>query len=52
MESRVNYHLALQDFSRTRRLATIQDILSKFSGHSNDLLSYEEIRKKLRAIEG
>jgi nucleotide-binding universal stress UspA family protein len=42
---------ALEDFHRARRKAAIQDILARFGGKSNQLLSYEEVRRKLRGIE-
>lgn len=42
---------AVQDFRTARRRATFERILSRLSGRSPDLLSYEEVRRKLHAIE-
>ncbi|MCI0520017.1 MAG: universal stress protein [Chloroflexi bacterium] len=39
----------VQDFRQARNRARLQEIFSRFSGRSNELLSYEEIRQKLRA---
>ncbi len=52
MTSDPAYIAALEDFSRARRLAIIQDILARVTGHSQYLLSYEDVRKKLMAVEG
>jgi uncharacterized ParB-like nuclease family protein len=40
---------ALQDFRRARSRATMQQILARLTGRSADLLSYEEVRQKLKA---
>lgn len=40
---------AAEDFKRARRQAALQDVLARFTGKSNDLLPFEEIRQKLRA---
>ncbi len=40
---------ALQDFRRARSRATLQQILARLTGRSADLLSYEEVRQKLKA---
>ncbi|MCL4266883.1 MAG: universal stress protein [Anaerolineae bacterium] len=44
------YHLALDDFQRARRKAAMEQLLARFSGRSTDLLSYEELRQQLRAV--
>jgi len=44
-----NIPLAVQDFRRARRRATLQQILARLTGKSADLLSYEEVRQKLKA---
>jgi len=46
------YALAIQDFHKARRKADMQNLLSMLTGRSRDLLSYEEVRQKLRALEG
>lgn len=40
---------AIDDFHRARRQAFIKEILSRLRGYSVNLLSYEEVRKKLKA---
>jgi nucleotide-binding universal stress UspA family protein len=42
---------ALNDFRKARQKAAIEGILARITGKSTALLSYEEIRQKLRAIE-
>jgi nucleotide-binding universal stress UspA family protein len=41
--------IAVEDFRRARRQAAMQAILARLTGKSADLLSFEEVRKKLRA---
>jgi nucleotide-binding universal stress UspA family protein len=43
-----NYLSALQDFNNARRKASIQEILARLAGKSSELLSYEEVAKKLK----
>jgi nucleotide-binding universal stress UspA family protein len=43
-----NYLSALQDFNNARRKASIQEILARLTGKSSELLSYEEVAKKLK----
>lgn len=47
------YHLhsAIADFHRVRQQANWQAILSRLTGRSVDLLSYEDVRRKLRATQ-
>jgi len=40
---------AVQDFHRARRRAALERIVARLTGKSADLLSYEEVRRKLRA---
>lgn len=40
---------ALEDFRRQRSLANVQDIVAGLTGKPNDLLPYEEVRRKLKA---
>ncbi len=42
---------AAQDFRRARRRADLQEIMARVTGRSVDLLSYEEVRQKLKAEE-
>ena len=47
-----SYSRAINDFQSARQKADMQNLLSRLTGRSNELLSYEEVRQKLRAIEG
>jgi len=40
---------AVNDFYRARNQATLKEIIARFSGKSTELLSYEDVRQKLRA---
>lgn len=40
--------LAIQDFRRARRQADLEVILARLTGRSTNLLSYEDVRKKLK----
>jgi hypothetical protein len=40
---------AVQDFHRARRQAALQNIMARLTGKSADLLSFEEVRQKLKA---
>jgi nucleotide-binding universal stress UspA family protein len=42
---------ALHDFQSARRKAELQGIMALLTGRSSELLSYDEVRKKLRAVE-
>jgi len=44
----LNYRDALQDFNDARRKAAMQEVLARLTGKSNELLSYEEVAKKLK----
>jgi hypothetical protein len=43
---------AANDFYRARNQATLKEIIARFSGKSTELLSYEDVRQKLRAQKG
>ncbi len=47
----LSYDQALDDFYTARRKASLQAVLSRISGKSEDLLSYDEVRAKLGGIE-
>ncbi|MEJ5225977.1 MAG: hypothetical protein WHV44_16075, partial [Anaerolineales bacterium] len=42
------YNNALEDFAEARRQAAIQDILARLTGQSNELLSFDEVARKLK----
>ncbi len=43
------YARAAEDFHRARQAADLQQVLARLTGRSTDLLSYEEVRHKLKA---
>jgi nucleotide-binding universal stress UspA family protein len=43
-----NYSSALNDFNEARLLASMQEVLARITGKSNELLSYEEVAHKLK----
>lgn len=43
------YSAAINDFYRARNQAQIQEIIARLRGSSNQLLNYDEVRKRLRA---
>ncbi len=49
--SRAAYALAVMDFRRARRKAALREVLARLAGGRRDLLSYEQVRDKLRARE-
>jgi len=44
-----NIALAIQDFRRARNRANLQEIVARLTGKSAHLLSYEDVRRKLKA---
>lgn len=42
---------AINNFTSARRKAAIQSVLARLSGDSRELLSYDEVRQKLHAVE-
>lgn len=47
-----DYSSAIEDFYDARRRAALEEILAKLTGKSADLLSFEEVRQKLKAKIG
>ncbi len=47
-QSSYYYQSALDDFHQARRQAAMQQLLARFTGESTELLSYDDIRKKLK----
>jgi nucleotide-binding universal stress UspA family protein len=47
--STLDFSLALRDFRRARQQAAMEQIMARLTGKSADLLSYEEVRQKLKA---
>ena len=43
---------AIDDFTRARRRAEMEKIVASLTGKSADLLSFEEVRKRVRGIRG
>jgi nucleotide-binding universal stress UspA family protein len=50
-DSSYNSQVALEDFRRARLKASLQDVIARLTGSSTELLSYDEVRKRLRAVE-
>lgn len=46
-----DYGSAVRDFQRARQQAALEAILARLTGRSVDLLSYDEVRQKLKASE-
>jgi nucleotide-binding universal stress UspA family protein len=46
-----NLSAAREDFRQARQQAAMEDLLARFTGRSMDLLSFEEVRRKLRATD-
>ncbi|HET6446248.1 MAG TPA: hypothetical protein VFI27_16900, partial [candidate division Zixibacteria bacterium] len=44
-----SHYTAAEEFRRLRSRAAFQEFLARFTGQSTELLSYEEVRQKLRA---
>jgi hypothetical protein len=42
---------AVEDFRHARRQANLQQVVARLTGKSAELLSYEDVRQKLKAIE-
>jgi nucleotide-binding universal stress UspA family protein len=43
---------AVQDFRSARQKATLREIIARFTGDNNELLSFNEVRQKLKAQMG
>jgi len=50
MSRNLSYQIAIEDFHRMRRRAGLQKVFNHFRKHTS-LLSYEDIRAQLRAVE-
>jgi len=50
-DSRVGAADAVNDFRRARRRADLQSVLSLLSGQTRELLPYDEVRRRLHAVE-
>lgn len=44
--------VAVQDFRRARRKASLEQIMARLTGKTTDLLSYDDVREKLHARQG
>ncbi len=44
----LNYQAALEDFHQARRQAAMQQLLARFTGEQTELLSYDDVKKKLK----
>jgi hypothetical protein len=44
-----NFSSAVQDFYRARNQAALKEVLGRLTGRSTELLSYEDVRQKVRA---
>jgi len=51
-DTSVSFLSAVHDFWRARRQAGMEEVMARLTGKSADLLSYEEVRKKLRVGPG
>jgi len=51
MNPSIDYVQAIQDFNQARRKADLREIFARITGKSTELLSYEAVRRSLRAIE-
>ncbi len=51
MTNRDLYTSAVNDFKEARRKAAMQGIMARITGRPTELLSYEEVRQKLHALE-
>ena len=49
MENTSYYGAALEDFHSARRRAGIEQMLSRITGRSNELLNYDDVRRQLQA---
>ena len=51
-DTSVSFLSAVHDFWRARRQAGMEEVMARLTGKSADLLSYEEVRKKLKVGPG
>jgi len=50
-DSKNDYSRAITDFQNARRRADVQQLFAQLRGNSAHLFSYDDIRKKLKAVE-
>lgn len=50
VHSQYQYQAALEDFHQARRQAAMQQLLSRFTGEQTELLSYDDVRQKLKVM--
>lgn len=43
-----SFQSAIEDFNQARQRASIQEVVARFTGRSNQLLSYDDVAQKLR----
>jgi nucleotide-binding universal stress UspA family protein len=48
----INIGFAIQDFRRARQRAAMKEIIARLKGEPTQLLSYDDVRKRLRAQSG
>ncbi|MFN2198715.1 MAG: universal stress protein [Anaerolineales bacterium] len=51
MAENLNYLLAMDDFQQARQQAVLEQLSARLSGKSDQLLSFDEVRKQLHGIE-
>jgi nucleotide-binding universal stress UspA family protein len=49
-DNHLGFSLAREDFRRARQRAALRDVLDRLTGKPSELLSYEEVRRKLHAL--
>lgn len=52
MADQSNVFQAMDDFRQARQQAVLEQLFARLRGRSDELLSYEEVRQKLRGLEG
>lgn len=48
LSNQYHYQVALEDFRQARRQAALQQLLARFTGVPTELLSYDDVRQKLK----
>ena len=49
-QNSLNYSAAVRDFDRARKQAALHQLMSKLTGRSAELLSYNEVQEQLQAV--
>jgi nucleotide-binding universal stress UspA family protein len=52
MNDRLDYMIAMDDFHRQRQLATLESLWGRLTGKSNDLLSFNDVARRLHISGG